>query len=95
VLLISCPWCGARDETEFAYGGQADIVHPPEPEDVADDAWAEFLYHRVTPEGPLTERWCHRAGCRRWFTAVRDTRTNRFESLPETADPTPVHAASD
>ena len=23
MLLIRCPWCGPRDETEFHYGGQA------------------------------------------------------------------------
>jgi len=25
VLLIECPWCGPRAETEFSYGGEAGI----------------------------------------------------------------------
>ena len=25
MLLVPCPWCGPRDEVEFAYGGQAGI----------------------------------------------------------------------
>ena len=37
MLLIPCPWCGPRDETEFRYGGQAGIVTPPDPD--AIDAW--------------------------------------------------------
>ncbi len=28
MLLIPCPWCGPRDETEFTYGGEAHIVAP-------------------------------------------------------------------
>jgi sarcosine oxidase delta subunit len=26
------------------------------------------------PEGPVTERWFHAKGCRRWSTIRRDTR---------------------
>ena len=29
MLLVRCPWCGERDETEFSYGGQAEIAYPP------------------------------------------------------------------
>jgi hypothetical protein len=25
MLLIECPWCGERAETEFSYGGEAGI----------------------------------------------------------------------
>ena len=28
MLLIDCPWCGPRDETEFHYGGQAHVAYP-------------------------------------------------------------------
>jgi sarcosine oxidase delta subunit len=28
-------------------------------------------------EGITTERWFHAAGCRRWLTLRRDTRTDR------------------
>ena len=26
--LIECPWCGAREETEFHYGGEAHVALP-------------------------------------------------------------------
>ena len=32
MLLIECPWCGARDESEFTYGGEAHIVRPEDPD---------------------------------------------------------------
>ena len=28
MMLIPCPWCGPRDETEFHYGGQAHVAYP-------------------------------------------------------------------
>jgi sarcosine oxidase, subunit delta len=78
MLLITCPWCGPRDETEFTFGGPADVTLPSDLDHITDAAWAEFLYFRDIPDGESNERWCHGAGCRRWFTAVRDQRTNRF-----------------
>jgi len=26
MLLITCPWCGPREEPEFSYGGQAHVA---------------------------------------------------------------------
>jgi sarcosine oxidase subunit delta len=75
VLLIECPWCGRRDEVEFRYGGQAGIAYPPDPDALSDEQWADFLFMRDNPKGWWTERWFHRAGCRRWFNVVRNTAT--------------------
>lgn len=74
MLLISCPWCGERDEREFAYGGQAHVPHPAEPEALTDEEWARYVFFRSNPRGAWQERWCHAAGCRRWFDIERDTR---------------------
>ena len=73
MLLISCPWCGQRDEREFAYGGQAHVAHPAEPEALTDEEWARYLFFRRNPRGTWRERWYHAAGCRRWFDLERDT----------------------
>jgi len=81
MLLIGCPWCGPRDETEFRYGGQAGIATPAEPDAVDDRGWADYLYMRDNPKGAFAERWCHAAGCRRWFNVVRDTLTNEISSI--------------
>lgn len=79
--LIDCPWCGPREEVEFHYGGQAHVPYPSTPDDLADEQWARFVFFRDNTKGPRAERWSHGAGCRRWFTAVRDTRTHRVQSV--------------
>ncbi len=78
MLLITCPWCGPRDEVEFRYGGQAHIARPADPAALDDAAWGDFLFMRNNPKGLFRERWVHAAGCRRWFNAVRDTASHRI-----------------
>jgi sarcosine oxidase subunit delta len=75
MLLLTCPWCGPRDETEYHYGGQAHVLHPEDPASCSDEEWAEYLFYRDNPKGPFAERWAHSVGCRRWFNVVRDTAT--------------------
>jgi heterotetrameric sarcosine oxidase delta subunit len=78
MLLISCPWCGVRDEVEFRYGGQAHLAYSADPAALSDEEWGDFLFMRDNPKGAFRERWMHAAGCRRWFNAVRDTSTHAF-----------------
>ncbi len=80
MLLIPCPWCGPRNETEFHYGGQAGVQYPGDPASVSDVDWARFLFYRDNPKGVFAERWSHQAGCRRWFTVRRDTATNEIHT---------------
>ena len=47
MLLIRCPFCGGRPETEFSYGGEAHISRPPDPSAVDDAAWTDFLDMRT------------------------------------------------
>ena len=75
MLLIECPHCGPRDETEFAYGGEAGIARPTDPDGLSDAEWADYLFNRSNPKGPHRELWVHADGCRRWFEAERDTVT--------------------
>lgn len=75
MLLIECPWCGSRDESEFSYGGEAGIVRPEDPDALDDAEWADYLFMRSNPRGDYRELWNHASGCRRWFGAQRDTVT--------------------
>jgi sarcosine oxidase, subunit delta len=75
MLQIRCPLCGPRDETEYHYGGQAHVEYPADPNALNDEEWAQYLFFRDNPKGPYAERWVHSIGCRRWFNAIRDTRT--------------------
>jgi len=78
MLLIECPWCGPRDETEYRYGGQAHVAYPEDPAALTDQEWGRYLFVRENPKGPFAERWYHSHGCRRWFNVVRDTLTNEI-----------------
>lgn len=89
MLQIQCPWCGLRDETEFRYGGQAHVAYPEDPATLSDEAWSEYLFFRDNPSGPFAERWLHSGGCRKWFNAVRDTRTYEFLAVYTRSDPRP------
>lgn len=78
MLIINCPYCGARPELEFAYGGQAHIDRPVQPADLNDEDWTGYLYLRENTKGIHAERWRHLHGCARFFNALRDTRNDHF-----------------
>ena len=81
MLLINCPYCGPRDESEFSHGGEAHIARPADPDALDDDAWADYLFMRTNPKGTHLERWCHSEGCRRWFNVRRDTVTHEITAI--------------
>jgi sarcosine oxidase, subunit delta len=94
MLLLTCPWCGPRDETEFGYGGQAHVAYPAAPADLTDHEWADYLFFRDNPLGPFAERWVHSNGCRRWFNVVRNTRTYEVLAVYKPTDPRPALATA-
>ncbi|MGH6717794.1 MAG: sarcosine oxidase subunit delta [Alphaproteobacteria bacterium] len=87
--LISCPWCGPRDETEFTYGGEAHIVRPEAPDELDDGQFAEYLFMRANPKGVHAERWVHAAGCRRWFNVLRSTVSHEITAVYPMGAPRP------
>lgn len=76
MLLIPCPYCGARDQTEFVYGGDATVRRPADPSAVSDEEWSTFLHLRANPAGEHDELWQHVQGCRRWIGVRRNTLTH-------------------
>jgi heterotetrameric sarcosine oxidase delta subunit len=86
MLSISCPWCGACDESEFLNGGEAHVARPATP---SDAEWTEYLFFHDNPRGLLRERWVHVYGCRRWFNAVRDTASHRILAIYRNDEPAP------
>lgn len=89
MLQIDCPWCGSRDQTEFGYGGEAHIMRPEDPDALTDDQWADYLFNRTNTKGVHAEQWCHTAGCRRWFNALRDTVTYEIVAIYKLGDTPP------
>ena len=90
MLLIHCPYCGARPEIEFRYGGEAHIARPSDPSALSDGQWTEFLFLRSNRKGVHAERWRHTHGCGRFFNALRDTVTDQFVASYTIGDPRPV-----
>ncbi len=75
MLLIDCPHCGPRSETEFRYSGEAHMTRPAA--DCDGPTWAAYLFTRENRRGPHAERWRHIHGCGLFFNALRDTATDR------------------
>ena len=75
MLLIPCPHCGPRAQTEFSYGGDATRVRP-DPANTATGRWLDHVYLRDNPHGPHLEWWQHSGGCRAWIKVRRDTATH-------------------
>ena len=75
MLLIPCPWCGPRAQTEFTYIGDA-TVDRPDPATASDDDWLAHIYLRDNPKGMHDELWHHAGGCRRHLKVRRDTTTH-------------------
>ena len=81
MLLIPCPYCGEREESEFHQGGEAHIERPKDPDKLTDEEWADYLFLRDNQKGIFLERWVHRHGCRRWFNVARNTATNEIVAV--------------
>lgn len=75
MLIIPCPWCGDRDESEFSYGGTAQTLPPL---DADATAWQEALYTADNPKGWHEELWFHGFGCQQWFVVRRHTVTQEI-----------------
>ena len=100
MMLIDCPFCGPRDETEFSCGGEAHIARPLAENKISDAEFADYLFMRDNPKGLFLERWRHSAGCRRWFNMARDTVSHEIVeiypigTLPKTAAAKSAYRAS-
>jgi heterotetrameric sarcosine oxidase delta subunit len=85
-FLLTCPNCGVREVTDFGFGGE--ISERPQ----GQPSFRElntYNYFRRNVAGVQREWWFHRSGCRAWFIAERDTRTNevKFTALPGSEEP--------
>ena len=93
MLRISCPWCGTRDEQEFAFGGESHVTRPTL--DVSDAVWSDYLFNKENPKGTHYELWLHRYGCGRWFNIARDTVTHEIYTVYEVGEPRPEPGVKD
>ena len=88
-MLISCPFCGSRDDAEFRYRGDASVTRPAA--DAVPDAFAAYVYERENPRGWQLEWWQHMHGCRGVVKVLRHTLSHdiAWVGRPGDAAPTP------
>ncbi|HXY97462.1 MAG TPA: sarcosine oxidase subunit delta [Steroidobacteraceae bacterium] len=79
MMLLGCPYCGPRDESEFVCGGTTHIARPPLT--ASDGEWGEYLFFRDNPKGLHRERWRHAFGCGQWFNVARHTVTHEIVAV--------------
>ncbi|MGE3231222.1 MAG: sarcosine oxidase subunit delta [Hyphomicrobium sp.] len=77
MFVFRCPFCHEeREEEEFAYGGEAFIARPEDPDTTDDAAWGDYLFMRKNPKGWHWEMWSHATGCRKFIVVKRHTATH-------------------
>ena len=59
MILINCPYCGERDQSEFSNGGEAHVARPENSEHLNDKEWGKYVFYRDNPKGIFYERWVH------------------------------------
>ena len=74
MFLIHCPYCNEeREQEEFSPAGEAFIARPEAPENISDEAWADYVFYRTNHKGDHWEQWVHTSGCRKYFMVERST----------------------
>ena len=86
MLLVPCPDCGPRPESEFQCLGEATAPRP-DPATLDDAQWASYVHDRDNIRGRHVERWWHVACCGLIFPLARDTLTHAI--TPADAGATP------
>lgn len=81
MLLIACPWCGPRDQTEYTFVGDGTVRRPADSLAASEAEWLDWVFIRDNPRGPHKEIWQHASGCRRFLLVTRDTLTMRIERV--------------
>lgn len=93
-FLLRCPNCGIREVTDFGFGGE--LSQRPRARPSLREL-STYNYFRRNVAGVQREWWYHRSGCRAWFYAERDTRTNvvLWTALPGSEPQAATPAAAD
>ncbi len=84
MLLIVCPHCGPRNDTEFTYHQGEPRVRPMP--DATPSVWRRYLYEEANEAGWVTEQWFHGMGCRRFLHIERHTVSNEIRAVRDVAD---------
>lgn len=73
--IMHCPLNGPRNISEFAYGGEVEVM--PDPNMCSSEEWAEHVFFSDNPVAVVREWWCHSATSY-WFIAERHTASDEI-----------------
>ena len=79
-MIITCPYCGPRDSSEFVYREEGGRTRP-DPVSTDQAAWNAYVYDRENPAGEHREIWQHSGGCRAHLVVRRDTLGHAISSV--------------
>jgi methylglutamate dehydrogenase subunit B len=79
-MLITCPYCGPRDLSEFSYQGDGSRMRP-DPASTDQAEWNAYVYDRINVAGDHNEIWQHAGGCRAHLSVTRNTLTHKVVSV--------------
>lgn len=72
---MNCPLNGPRNISEFICFGE--VTDMPNPNDLSDEQWANYMWMSNNTAGVVREWWCH-AATSYWFIAERNTITDEI-----------------
>jgi sarcosine oxidase subunit delta len=73
--IMNCPLNGPRNISEFICFGE--VSEMPNPNDMNDEQWADYIWMSNNTAGVVREWWCH-AATSFWFIAERNTITDEI-----------------
>jgi sarcosine oxidase subunit delta len=73
--IMNCPLNGPRNISEFICFGE--VTDMPNPNELSDEQWADFIWMSNNTAGVVREWWCHTATSY-WFIAERNTVTDEI-----------------
>ena len=56
--VFTCPFCGARPETEFHFVAEAGKTRPDTTAAVNDAAWGQYLFSQRNEKGQVPKSGC-------------------------------------
>jgi heterotetrameric sarcosine oxidase delta subunit len=78
-MRIPHPLLGLRDQSEFVYLGDAQLLNRPDGmQPDALEPMTRYAYERDNPRGAHRELWFHEQGDRSWLVVTRDTFTHEI-----------------
>lgn len=73
--IMICPLNGARNISEFTYGGELKKI--PDQNTCTNEEWADYVFNKSNIAGVVLEWWMHTPSSY-WFIAERHTVTDEI-----------------